>query len=144
MKVMVTFLISIVTLFFSGCYTVVSLQEKPDEVVEATTLVDESSRSYFDEETLAEETDSINDFSNTSPTRQEEETGFFETIITEVIAALSNISNNDDDMLMLFCGDAIIYIVNSDNSSSVEVNSSADRNLSSTRNIGDRNYNSRK
>lgn len=143
MKVIVTFLIFIITILFSGCYSVVSIQEEPEEALE-TTLVDKSSVSYFDEETFAEETDSSNNFSNTSLTMQEEETGFFESLIAEVIAGLSNISNNDDDMMMLICGDAIIYIVNSDNSSITQENSTANRKPNSTRNTGDRNYNSRK
>lgn len=138
MKVIVTFLIFIITILFSGCYSVVSIKEEPEEALETATLVDKSSVSYFDEET-----DSGNDFSNT-PSTQQEETGFFEFLISEVIASLSNISNNDDDMMMLICGDAIFYIVNSDNSSITRENSTANRKLTSTRNTGDRNYNSRK
>ena len=144
MKMMVTFLICIITILFSGCYSIVSTQEESEEVLEATALLDKSSVSYFDEETCTEETDSSNNFLNTSSTMQEEETGFFESLVTEIIAGLSNISNNDDEMIMLICGDAIFYIVNSDNSSIINENSIADRNLSSARNNGDRNYNSRK
>lgn len=143
MKLVLKILLLLIIFLFSGCYTVISLQEKPEELVEANLPGEEASEDYFNEENYNYEIDSSYELADTD-SLEEEEPGFFEILITEIISGLSNISNNEDNMIMIFNGDNVVYIVNSDNSTNTNDNSSTDRDHSSTRNNGDRNYNSRK
>lgn len=143
MKLVLTIFLPVTVFLFSGCYTVSSFQEKPEKLVEANLSSEETSEDYFNEENYSVETDGGYELANTD-SLEEEETGFFENLISEIISGFSNISNNEDTMIMIFNGDNVVYIVNSENSTSTSENSSTDRNHSATRNNGDRNYNSRK
>lgn len=143
MKLVLTIFLLVTVFLYSGCYSVSCLKEKPGELVETNLSSEETSEDYFDEEYNNVETDGGYELANTD-LLEEEELGFFENLITEIISGFSNISNNEDTMIMIFNGDNIVYIVNSENSTSTSENSSTDQNHSSTRNNGDRNYNSRK
>ncbi|MCW8809345.1 MAG: hypothetical protein OQJ93_09165 [Ignavibacteriaceae bacterium] len=143
MKLVLTILLFVTIFLFSGCYTVSSLQEKPDELIEANHSNEDKSKDYFSEENYDVEIDSSYELAY-ADSLEEEESGFFENLITEIVYRLSNISNNDDNLIMIFSGDNVVYIVNSDNSSGTIENSSTKRNHSSTRNTSDRNYDGRK
>lgn len=143
MKLVLTIFLPVTVFLFSGCYTVSSLQEKPEELVEVNLPNEEASEDYFNEENYNVETDKSYKLTNTD-SLEEEEPGFFENLISEIISGFSNISNNEDTMIMIFNGNNVVYIVNSDNSNSTNENSSTDQNHSAIRNNGDRNYNSRK
>ena len=143
MKLVLTIFLPVTVFLFSGCYTVSSLQEKPEKLVEAKLSSEEISEDYFDEEYNNVETDGGYELANTD-SLEEEEPGFFENLISEIISGFSNISNNEDTMIMIFNGDNVVYIVNSENSTCTNENSTTDQNRSATRNTGDRNYNSRK
>ncbi|MGB5288772.1 MAG: hypothetical protein WBN42_09800 [Ignavibacteriaceae bacterium] len=144
MKRIIFLLVLFLPVILSGCYTVVSFQEEPEQLVQANTSAYEFSGSYFDEEDDTNAIDSTYGLTSDDVYEVEEEPGFFENLITEIIYGLSNISSNEDNMIMIFNGDNVVYIVNSENSSSTKENSSTDQNHSSTRNTGDRNYNLRK
>ena len=143
MKLVLTIFLPVTVFLYSGCYSVSSLKEKPKELVETNLSSEEISEDYFDEGYNNVETDGGYELANTD-SLEEEELGFFEYLITEIISGFSDISNNEDTMIMIFNGDNIVYIVNSENSTSTSENSSTDQNHSATRNNGDRNYNSRK
>ena len=120
-------------ILFIGCYTIVSLEEEPEQLAESTTLDDESSGSYFDEENSGDEIDPSYEIVNNEI--NEDEASFWEILITNFISGLSNISYSDD---------IIIYSSDSDNSSDSEDNPTTEREHSSPRHTGDRNYNSRR
>ena len=137
MKGIIILFVFFSTTLFNGCYTIVSIEEEPEQLAESTTLDDESSGSYFDEELYAEEIDSGYKYINQNTVEEDTELGFFEILITELISGLSNVSYSED---------VIIYTEDSgtDNSSASSENSTKEREYSSTRNTGDRNYNGRK
>jgi hypothetical protein len=134
MKMLLSILLISSTTLITGCYTVLSLNEEPEELNSTTLSAENNSGSYFDEEIDTEEVDSNYEFAAENLELETEPT-FLEILISEIISGLSNISYSDD---------VIIYEHESDNSSTSNENSTNERDHSSTRNSGDRNYKNRK
>jgi hypothetical protein len=129
MKGIIILFVFFSTTLFNGCYTIVSLEEEPEQLAESTTLDDESSGSYFDEENSGDE------IVNNDMIEQETEPGFWEILVAGIISELSDIS---------YSNEVIIYSSDSDNSSDTEDNPTTERENSSPRHTGDRNYDRRR
>jgi len=142
MKILFSILVISSMNLITGCYTVLSLNEEPEELNSTTTSAEYYSGSYFDKETDTEEVDSNYDFEaeNLEP---ETEPSFLEILIGEIILGLSNISYSEGVINYEYEADNS-YEHESDNSSVSNENSTSERDRSSTRNSGNRNYKNRK
>jgi len=142
MKVLLSILLISSTTLITGCYTVLSLNEEPEELNSTTTSAENYSRSYFDEEMDIEEVDSNYEFAVENLELETEPT-FLEILISEIILGLSNISYSESVINYEYETDNR-YEHESDNSSGSNENSTNERDHSSTRNSGNRNYKNRK
>ncbi len=118
----------------NGCYTIVSLEEEPEISYDEETLSDNTNQNYFDEENYNEEIETSY-ASNDQYNVANGEPGFWEILFTEIFIGFSDAAYSED----------LLNIITDINySSSSDEDSSKERENSTTRNSGGRNYNSRR